>query len=485
MTAYPWTAWLWWIGGAALGLLSLWLLYWSLLKDRSKGRRRCPKCWYNMSGTDSMTCSECGRTAKREKKLYKTRRRWRWAFAALLAFLFVGAIALTPKVRKDGWASIVPTTVLIVGLPWYEDQWENPGGWKEDAINELYLERLHDSQYEPRGIPDWQWRLLLRICLAQIDAETVNPAGVGTASHYEEFLASAFYDGTLAKVGMIPQFFERFPVEIEWSLETPWPSGAPVHTFIEFSPSFGQPLDYYIGVDSAIAKSDSATIDLAPDVYYPMDDDDRMWRTVIAEQLPIGSYSLELRLEVSPHFPESTATMPDEVRYFATLNEELVVRGDIGDYLRPISDTQFDEQIVSSINELKFDFDFDPQGLPPTLSIEFSPNLRDVYDKMIVVLTLDVLHRGEVVATTHKRVEELDAAPQTGCRNYSVYFVLDCDSQALQKADPANDLWGLRFRADPLHVLWWESSGEYWDGEFTIPVDWNDPRQHQSMTNYD
>ena len=63
MTDYPWTAWLWWIGGAVLGLLGLWLLYWSLLRDRSKGRRRCPKCWYNMSGTDGlMATSEDSRS---------------------------------------------------------------------------------------------------------------------------------------------------------------------------------------------------------------------------------------------------------------------------------------------------------------------------------------------------------------------------------------------------------------------------------------
>ncbi|MCH7849017.1 MAG: hypothetical protein IIB53_11705, partial [Planctomycetes bacterium] len=380
--------------------------------------------------------------------------------------------------------SIVPTTVLIVGLPWYEDQWKNPGGWKEDAINELYLERLHDSQFEPRDIPHWQWRLLLRICLGQIDAETLNPGGVGTASHYEEFLASAFYEGTLAKVGMIPQFFERFPVEIKWSLETPWPSGAPVHTFIEFSPSFGTPLDYYIGVDSAVAKSDSATIGLAPAVYYPLDEEDRLWRIVIVEQLPEGSHSLELRLEVSPFFPASTATMPDDVRYFATLNEELVIRGDIGDYLRPMSDPQLTEQVVSSIDELQFTFDFDPEGLPPSLSIGFSPYLRHVYDKMSVVLTLDVLHQGEIVATTHERVEELEPEPESGKRRFWAYFRLDCDSQALEKADLADNLWELRFRADPLHVLWWESSGEYWDGEFTIPVDWNDPLQHIQMANY-
>ncbi len=210
-----------------------------------------------------------------------------------------------------------------------------------------------------------------------------------------------------------------------------------------------------------------------------------MWRTVIVEQLPEGSHSLELRLEVSPFFPESTATMPDQVRYFTTLNEELVVRGDIGDYLRPMSDPQLTQQLVSSINELKFDFDFDPEGFPPTLWIHFSSKLGDVYDKMAVVLTLDVMHQGKVVATTHEQIEERDPDPQTGERRFWVYFGLDSDSQALQAADPATDLWELRFRADPLHVLWWESSGAYWDGEYTITVDWNDPLQHKSMANYE
>ena len=114
MTAYPWTAWLWWISGAALGLLSLWLLYWSLLKDRSKGRRRCPKCWYNMSGTDSMTCSECGQTVKREKKLYKTRRHKRWALVSI-GLLIAGHVTHTaPRIQRVGWLGAVPTTVLIM-----------------------------------------------------------------------------------------------------------------------------------------------------------------------------------------------------------------------------------------------------------------------------------------------------------------------------------------------------------------------------------
>ncbi|MEE8153701.1 MAG: hypothetical protein V3T53_01945 [Phycisphaerales bacterium] len=112
MTGYPWTAWLWWIGGAALGLLGVWLLYWSLLHDRSKGRRRCPKCWYNMSGTDSLTCSECGRTVKREEKLHKTRRRKRLAGLALLTFLSGAALSTWPTARDFDVNTIKPVWLL-------------------------------------------------------------------------------------------------------------------------------------------------------------------------------------------------------------------------------------------------------------------------------------------------------------------------------------------------------------------------------------
>jgi hypothetical protein len=46
--------WLFWGLGGALALAGLWLQYWSLFADRARGRRRCPKCWYDMSGTEGM-----------------------------------------------------------------------------------------------------------------------------------------------------------------------------------------------------------------------------------------------------------------------------------------------------------------------------------------------------------------------------------------------------------------------------------------------
>lgn len=46
-----------------------------LIGDPSRGRRRCPKCWYDMAATPSLRCPECGRLAKRERDLFRRRNR--------------------------------------------------------------------------------------------------------------------------------------------------------------------------------------------------------------------------------------------------------------------------------------------------------------------------------------------------------------------------------------------------------------------------
>ena len=119
MTSGP--PWVYYIVAGVLSLLGMWLLYWSMWRDRARGRRRCPKCWYDMTGSPSLTCSECGHVAKRERKLRKTRRHWRIAVLAILTLLLALSLALAPKVHRDRWLSIVPTTALILALPWTLD----------------------------------------------------------------------------------------------------------------------------------------------------------------------------------------------------------------------------------------------------------------------------------------------------------------------------------------------------------------------------
>jgi hypothetical protein len=69
------------LGVLVIALLADWVI------QRFRRRRRCPRCWYSMQGSPGLTCSECGHEAKRERKLFKARKRWRLVWVALPATL--------------------------------------------------------------------------------------------------------------------------------------------------------------------------------------------------------------------------------------------------------------------------------------------------------------------------------------------------------------------------------------------------------------
>jgi hypothetical protein len=112
--ATPTLDWLWYALAAALALAGLWLAYFALLRDRGRGRRRCPGCWYSMEGIRGTTCPECGKHLWRERRLVRTRRRWGVAMLAALLLLAATITSRIPAVQRDGWLSLVPSTVLVL-----------------------------------------------------------------------------------------------------------------------------------------------------------------------------------------------------------------------------------------------------------------------------------------------------------------------------------------------------------------------------------
>lgn len=123
MTPAPWwhtalilAGWLF----AAAGIV---ILLWALFGDRSRGRKRCPRCWYDMSGAapapgdggpPRFTCPECGRGIIGEQQLRRSRRRWRWAIVAALLLPGAWVAACVPAMRTSGWWAFAPRPLLIV-----------------------------------------------------------------------------------------------------------------------------------------------------------------------------------------------------------------------------------------------------------------------------------------------------------------------------------------------------------------------------------
>lgn len=149
-----------------LGVAAFLLLAWALLADRARGRRRCPKCWYDLSGASVqggvVICPECGRRIARARSLRRTRRRWRWA--ALACVMLFGAVASRSwhVARVHGWCRVAPDVVLIACLPqteaWCTNFWVgSPGPVLTSQRTGPYLEELY-TRWAPVEHAEGSWR---------------------------------------------------------------------------------------------------------------------------------------------------------------------------------------------------------------------------------------------------------------------------------------------------------------------------------------
>ncbi len=118
--------------GLIAGLAGM-LLWWALLSDWWHGgakKRRCQKCAYDMSGTSGLKCPECGRMAKTERGLHRSRRRWRLGLVALVLLLGASLLPVGVKVYRYGWQSIVSDEQVAL-VASFRGQWEYSGwGWR-------------------------------------------------------------------------------------------------------------------------------------------------------------------------------------------------------------------------------------------------------------------------------------------------------------------------------------------------------------------
>ncbi len=85
--------------GGAVVLMALW----GDRFGRGHTRRRCTKCWFDLSATPGLTCPECGKTAKEESRLFRTRRRWWFATLGALVVAAGAVMGGWPSLKRDGF----------------------------------------------------------------------------------------------------------------------------------------------------------------------------------------------------------------------------------------------------------------------------------------------------------------------------------------------------------------------------------------------
>ncbi|MBX3382891.1 MAG: hypothetical protein KF864_05220 [Phycisphaeraceae bacterium] len=158
MSLYEWFGW----GLVALGGG---LALWGLLRDRARGRARCPGCWYSMEAHAARlpaTCPECGRVAKRATSLYRTRRRWGVISVGAAVMVLGNVLFAVPRVQEYGAVGAVPTVLLGWVAPIRpQEVRERPGVVRRSGvmadIEWQIFRRQEDGRVDAMGA--WSWAL--------------------------------------------------------------------------------------------------------------------------------------------------------------------------------------------------------------------------------------------------------------------------------------------------------------------------------------
>ncbi len=437
--------WLGWVGVIAFYCAMIYLAWWALFSDRHKGRRRCPKCWYDMCATPSMTCNECGHTVHFEKQLTKRRRR---PLFALLSFVSCVAIAgyISESLVDQGWLNLAPTKALILSLPFTMDI---NGPTYEELVRRMQADEL--SQRE--------WRMLMKRCAAG-DWER-RPLSDDWLQSYAQVIAAwrgALESGSKAEEPL----FDLEPVvtittrdswpadvspRLEVTLQDWWPSGLetrvraqpriegePATTFYKTNAFFRQPA-YQLPIPPLTQENSEVVIDLTIDRRRTAEEG-AAWESV-------GTY---------------TVTVP------------LVRKGRLDDLLEPVQGSAVDQVMRQALSGQVTKWD---KGRSPVrVNVQARQTNNDVFQGIAVGAIVELLCDGQVA-------RRLDIWWPAGARGVDWEVVYEGEP-LLGTASSRNGKWQMRVRGDAELALRVPGATKYWAGQFTIPMQVRRGRQAEA-----
>lgn len=445
MTSGP--AWIYWAGGGTLAVFGLVIAYLALFHDRARGRTRCPKCWYDMSGSPGIRCSECGHEAKHPRGLRRTRRSWR---LAVLAVLLLGPgiwATLMPRVKARGWVSLVPTTVLIATMP-------DAGATMQTELSSRAL----------RGqLWVWQWRWLVTRCL-----------------------------------GPSPNL-----VDVSFDMPSEWPEGSvvrarPLVTRVTTGFGWFDDKNVAVSVSSSWPEADACTFEI-----------DGAWATMQLNGRPVvvwGDQMVRLGRPSEPSQPltvtvEATIRVPmgingqteQVIAQIASHRLAPVIGGKVELLTRPVAKPVYDhllaDQTDARANEWQFHFRVYPDAV-----------IRAI-DNITLALSVDLLH-GDTVVARGETWQRGDATQYWLSRDGSLPHDLRRQANARSTtsrrdgvgrgvfggiwrennieshhAAVADGTWKLRLRPAPELAVCDPKANQHWSGQVELPLTWSAVRE--------
>ncbi len=408
-----------WSLAAAGAALFAWAMFWDRVRAWRRGRRRrCPKCWYDMTGAPPGTglrCPECGREVKREKKLFKTRRRWWWAVLALLILAGVG-VSTTPAVRQRGIAALAPTTLLVLMSPTYDGTWTS-------LRSRLWVEMSNRRREGRMWL--WQERLLIHQSM-DIDEERAR---------------------TLV------------------AARPAWPRGVPFRVEVKPLATRSDLLGGRVTNAQLIGPAGEAAIayncidlGLRDGMFQP--DDPTIEVPIPHEDI----HAVQFEIRAGGVKPEDPWDPVDPVLWRQAFETPVSFVDDVSEILTPVRDISLDAVLAARAPTIRLDASGEFLLVDTKMS-EALPELVAGGD-LTIAGRLEILCDGEVVAARDVWWP-LEVIPRRGVIN-RVWFHGEAVIQRL--IDHPDGDWLMRIKSDPLLALRILDIDRYWEGEVTVPL---------------
>ncbi len=421
------------------------ITWWGLFADSGRGRRRCPRCWYDMSGTPGLTCTECGHAAHHEPDLQRTRRRVVPALAAAVAAA-LGASWVITRGNEAGWVTLLPARVLMSALPLLGD----PHGrlapeldsrlarneLSEDQVRSLVARCLGGDRGAPPGSPEWE-------------------------SKYYPLLSRC--RGLPAVALMVEEALLGLPARVEIASRRTWPRDTPMCLDLDVREWWPEGTLCQLRV--RLLDSDDPTITVRRDTageFFTR----RGMRSLRTRPFPLvldpppAPARLLFEVAVDRLLPEEGAQW--EQVQVQTIACDVEVTGTLAETLRPAEDPALQDAVMAAFGRgvtrwasgrspLRVSFD-------PRATIELGP------PDTAVGAAVEILREG----TLARRLEIW--WPLRPGSTVAGWLVAYEDEPLLREANSADGLWQMRVRGEPALALRAGQATSCWQGEFTVPL---------------
>lgn len=446
-----WIHWLTLIGIIAIGAALIYGAWWGLFSDRARGRRRCPKCWYDLAYSPGMMCAECGFVGTHESQFRRTRRRYGVATASILACVVLAAV-VNDRVGQQGFTSMLPTRMLLWLLPFSGTSASSPYG---ELMSRQLTAEQKAALIQRCAAGDWRCR----------------PVSDGWIRKYGDLIASQ-RRGFLGD-GALESPLWRVPPRLDVTTRDTWPLDTPIAVSVQLRDWWPWGMECRIRATPKVAGQAEETL-----TFYRTGDD-RYQRPPYALYLPplqpgVEQVTIDFeidrrRMANARRSGRSSQAADAEWEPVAKQSITLATRaqGTLQQMAQPVNDPAL-LPIMTQVFQ-NGAVRWSTGASPVRFYINVPATHGDIFNDTAIGVKAELMCDGQVARRLH--LWWLAGSDPSGKLERHYGFEVDYEDVALLKTLNADDgRWNMRVRGDAGLALRAGTAKRYWAGELVLPL---------------